>query len=128
MNVCILAFGKINFINSHIAEIIINDGITLGKEEVRYCHRVLRSNLEPPFSVLIHKENAYSYTFEAQLEMGMHSDILLRAIVVYHHNAEMAAKIIMNLNKNKNWNIEIFRERQSALDWLHTHINNRTAV
>lgn len=55
MNVCILAFGKINFINSHIAEIISNDGIMLGKQEVLDCHRVLCSNLEPPFSVLLHK-------------------------------------------------------------------------
>lgn len=59
--------------------------------------------------------------------MGMPSDIVLRAIVVYHHNAEMAATI-MNLNKNKNWNIEIFRERQSALDWSDRLINYRSAV
>lgn len=126
MKLIIRPFGKINVINPHIAEVIINEGITLDKQEVQDYNQVLRSNLEPPFSVLINKENAYSYTFEAQLEMGRFNDIVYRAVVAYNHNAEMATQIIMDLNKNSNWNIKIFRERQTALNWLYTHINNRS--
>ncbi|MFT4612221.1 MAG: hypothetical protein ACJA1H_000830 [Glaciecola sp.] len=128
MKVCILPFGKINLITPQIAEIIINEGITLDKQQVQDYHHVLRSRLEAPFSILINKENTYSYTFEAQLELGNINDIAYRAVVAYNHNAEMATQIIMDLNKKNNWNIEIFRERLAALNWLNTHINNRNAV
>ncbi|TXE16167.1 hypothetical protein ES692_13625 [Psychroserpens burtonensis] len=128
MKVFILPFGKINLINPHIAEVIINEGTILDKPEVEAYQNLLRSQLKPPFSVLINMENAYSYTFEAQLAMGDLKDIVYRAVVVYNHNAEMATKIIMNLNKNNNWNIRLFRERQEALDWLHINVNNRSAV
>jgi len=125
MKVFILPFGKINVINPQIAEIIINEGTILDKQEVQDYNDVLRSNLKSPFSILINKENAYSYTFEAQLEMGKLNDIAYRAVVAYNHNAEMATQIIINLNKKNNWIIEVFRERQAALNWLYTHINNR---
>ena len=128
MKVFILPFGKINLINSHIAELIVNDGVTMGLSEVQAYQNLLRSHLQPPFSVLINKENAYSYTFEAQLEMGKLKDIVCRAVVVYNQNAEMATEIIIDLNKDKNWNIRLFRDRQSALDWLHIDVNNRDAI
>jgi len=127
MKLITLPFGKINILNPHIAEVIINEGITLDKQEVQDYNQVLRSNLEPPFSVLINRENAYTYTFEAQLELGRFNDIVYRAVVAYNRNAEMATQIIMDLNKNSNWNIKIFRERQTALNWLYTQINNRNA-
>ena len=127
MKVFILPFGKINLINPRIAEIIINEGVVLDKSEVQAYHNLLRSHLQSPFSVLINKEHGYSYTFEAQLEMGKLKDIVCRAVVVYNQSAEMATQIIMNLNKDKNWNIRLFRDRQAALDWLHLDINNRNA-
>ncbi|MFT4806143.1 MAG: hypothetical protein ACJAZK_001807 [Psychroserpens sp.] len=100
MKVFILPFGKINLINPHIAEVIFNEGTILDKPEVEAYQNLLRSQLKPPFSILINMENAYSHTFEAQLAMGDLKDIVYRAVVVvYNYNAEMATKIIMNLNK-----------------------------
>ena len=128
MKVFILPFGKINLINPRIAEVIIDEGIILDKSEVQAYHNLLRSHLQAPFSVLINKEYAYSYTFEAQLEMGKLEDIVCRAVVVYNQSAEMATQIIMDLNKNNNWNIRLFRDRQPALDWLYLDVNNRNAV
>nr|WP_321225098.1 hypothetical protein [uncultured Psychroserpens sp.] len=128
MKVFILPFGKINLINSRIAEVIINDGITLDKLEVQTYHKILKSHLDAPFSVLINKENGYSYTFDAQLEMGKLKEIVSRAVVVYNQSAEMATKIIMNLNEDNKWNIKLFKERQAALDWLLVEANNRKAM
>jgi hypothetical protein len=128
MKVFILPFGKINLISPNIAEVIINEGTILDKKEVQDYHNLLRSQLEHPFSVLINKENAYSYTFEAQLEIGNLKEMSHRAIVAYNHNAEMATQIIMDLNKKYNWNIKLFRERQVALDWLYLQLNKRNAV
>ncbi|WP_052184115.1 hypothetical protein [Psychroserpens sp. Hel_I_66] len=128
MNVFILPFGKINLINSSIAEVIINDGVILDKSMVETYQNLFRTNLEPPFLLLVNNEHAYSYTFEAQLEMGKLKEIAFRAFVVYSQSAEMATQIIMDLNKNNNSNIRLFKERQSALDWLLHEFNNKSLV
>lgn len=128
MKVFILPFGKINLISPRIVEIIINDDVILGVTEVQTYHNLLRSHLQAPFSILVNKENAYSYTFEAQLEMGKLQDIVCRAVVNYNQSAEMATKIIMNLNMSRNWNIKLFKERQAALDWLQLDVNKRNVV
>ena len=131
MKVFILPFGKISILESHIAEVIINEGVLIDANMVAVYRKLLESHLgkDKPISLLINKENAYSYTFDAQVAMGEFSDfIAFRAVVVYSQSAEMATQIVMDVNKHNNWKIKIFRERQDALDWLLMNQNNKSAM
>ena len=76
MKVFLLPFGKINLLESNIAEIIINDGVVLDETMIIKYRKLLQSHLETPFSLLINKEHGYSYTFGAQLAMGKLDDVI----------------------------------------------------
>lgn len=129
MKTFLLPFGKIILLESNIAEIIINDGVVLDESMVIKYRNIMQAQLKTPFSILINKENGYSYTFDAQLIMGqLNDDVAFRAVVVYSQSAEMATQIIMNINKNNNWKIKIFRERKLAIDWLLQNQNNKSAM
>ncbi|WP_298760159.1 hypothetical protein [uncultured Psychroserpens sp.] len=129
MKVFILPFGKISVIEPNIAEVIINEGVLIDESIVNIYRKVLQSHFEKPISLLINKENAYSYTFDAQVAMGELSDVIaFRAVVVYSLSAEMATQIVMDINKHNNWKIKIFRERQAAIDWLKINQNNKSAM
>jgi len=129
MKTFLLPFGKINLLESNIAEIIINNAVVLDESMVIIYRNIIQSHLEKPFSLLINKEHGYSYTFDAQLSMGeSNGDIAFRAVVVYSQSAEMATQIVMNVNKHNNWKIKIFRERQLAIDWLLQNQNNKSAM
>jgi len=129
MKVFILPFGKIKILESNIAELIMNDGVLIDESKVNIYRNLLQAHLDTPFSILINKEHGYSYTFEAQVAMGELSDIIsFRAVVVYNQSAEMATQIVMDINKENNWKIKIFRERQKALDWLLINQNNKSAM
>lgn len=129
MKVFILPFGKIKILGSNIAEVVINEAVVIDSEMVNAYRNLLQSQLEEPFSLLINKENGYSYSYDAQVAMGEMSDIIaFRAVVVYSQSAEMATQIVMNINKHNNWNIKIFKERQEALDWLLLNQNNKSAM
>ena len=129
MKVFLLPFGKINILESNIAEIIIDDGVVLDETMVIKYRNILQSHLEKPFSLLINKEHGYSYTFDAQVSMGELNDgIAFRAVVVYSQSAEMATQIVMNVNKHNNWQMKIFRERQLAIDWLLENKNKKSAM
>lgn len=129
MKVFLLPFGKINLLESNIAEIIINDGVVLDETMIIKYRKLLQSHLETPFSLLINKEHGYSYTFGAQLAMGKLDDVIaFRAVVVYSNSAKMATQIVMDVNKNNNWQMKIFRERHLAIDWLLLNQNNKSAM
>lgn len=128
MKVYILPFGKINIIHNSIAEVIINEGVVMDIDMVTHYHDFLIENLESPFSLLINKENSYSYKFDAQLKIANLSEVQSMAVVIYNLSAEMATQILINLNKGNDWDIKLFKDRQVALDWLHHCVNNRNAL
>lgn len=118
MHTYTLPFGDITILQEHLAEVVIFEGIIMDEDIVDDYHNFLLSNLKPPFSLLINKKFAYSYTFGAQLKIGDLTQIDKMAVVAYSNLTEMATKSLMHLNVNKNWNIQIFQERDSALNWL----------
>lgn len=129
MKVFILPFGEIRILDSNIAELIINEGVLIDDIMIDTYRTLLQSHLSIPFSLLINKKNAYSYTFAAQMAMGNSNHIVdLRAVVVYSQSAEMATNIVMNINQDNNCNIKIFREREAAVDWLLKTQNNKSRV
>ena len=129
MKVFLLPFGKINIIDSNIAEIIINEGVLIDTEMVKSYRALIRSHLKVPYSLLINKEHGYSYTFEAQVIIGdLDDDIDYRAVVVNSQSGEMATEILMNVNKRNNWNLQMFRDREEAIIWLKSKKNKKTAI
>lgn len=129
MKVFLLPFGKVNILESNIAEIIINEGVLIDRDMVESYRTLIRSHLNVPYSLLINKEHGYSYTFEAQVTMGeIDNDVDHRAVVVNSQSGEMATEIVMNINKKNNWNLEMFRDREEAVEWLINQQNNKTAI
>jgi hypothetical protein len=113
-----LPFGDITILQENLAEVVIFEGIIMDEDIVDDYHNFLLLNLKSPFSLLINKKFAYSYTFGAQLKIGDLTQIDKMAVVAYSNLTEMATKSLMHLNLEKNWNIKIFQDRDSALNWL----------
>ena len=128
MNTYRLTFGDITILQENLAEVVISDGIIMDEDMVDEYHNFLNSNLKSPFSLLINKKFAYSYTFGAQLKIGDLNNLIKVAVIVYTSLTEMATKSLINLNIKKNWNIKIFQERDLALNWLHSTEIKKEAI
>ncbi len=118
MKVFKLSFATINIIHDCLAEVIINDGVEMNVAMVEAYHNFLLDHLTPPFSLLVNKINPYSYTFEAQVEIASLKEIDHMAVVIYNSSSKMATNILIQLNKTHDWNIELFNNREEAMDWL----------
>jgi hypothetical protein len=128
MHTYTLPFGDITILQENLAEVVIYDGIIMDEGIVDDYHNFLLLKLKSPFSLLINKKFAYSYTFDAQLKIGSLSQIDKMAVIVYSNFTEMATKSLISLNVNKNWNIKIFQDRDLALTWLLTTEIKKEAI
>ena len=114
-----LSFANINILRPDIAEVIVNEDIEMDLTMVAEYHQFLQTHLTSPFSLLINKINAYSYTFEAQTQLATISEINAMAVVIYSKSAALATTYLNNNSlRNHPWNLEIFTDRKSALLWL----------
>ncbi len=113
-----LPFGNITILQENLAEVVIFEGIIIDEGLVDDYHNFLLLYLKSPFSLLINKKFAYSYTFGAQLKIYDLVQIDKIAVVAYSNFTEMATKFLINLNLKRNWNLKIFQDRDLALSWL----------
>lgn len=113
-----LRFGEIIILKPHLAEVIITEGIEMDEKMVDEYHEFLLLMLSSPFSLLINKKNSYSYTFEAQRLIANLKEIKSMAVVIHSKVTEMATKILIDINKDNDWNIKLFETREKALFWL----------
>ena len=113
-----LPFCDITILHEHLAEVVTFDGIDMDEDMVDAYHSFLLLYLKSPFSLLINKKFAYSYTFEAQIKIYDLDQIDKMAVVAYSNISEMATKSLIGLNIKKNWKVQIFKNRDSALNWL----------
>jgi len=113
-----LSFGKINILKPNLAEVIIGSYVDMDLERVNELHEFLLTHLEYPFNLLINKVHQYSYTFEAQQRAYSLSEINSIAVVAYNSIAENSSNSLISIPRAMPWNIEIFKERKTALDWL----------
>ena len=120
MKVYKLSFGQINIIEPDIAEVIIDNEIIMNETMVEEYHEFLLSYLKSPFSLLVNKKHSYTYTFEAQRLIGTLTEIKAMAVVTHTIISEMTTETLIIMNKEKNWNIKLFKKREEALDWLKT--------
>ncbi|HEY9051733.1 MAG TPA: hypothetical protein VIQ03_09330 [Gammaproteobacteria bacterium] len=113
-----LGFGQIIILQPDIAEVIINDGIEMDESMVDDYHHFLIEHLVAPFSILVNKIHAYTYTFEAQLKLCTIPQIHSMAVVTYSHISEVATDSLNSIPRTTPWNLRKFPQREQALGWL----------
>lgn len=113
-----LTFGSITLLENNLAEVIVNEGVEMNEHSVQEFHDFLLENLAAPFSLLINRKHSYSYTFNAQRIIGRLEEIKAVAVVIASSGALMSTETLINLNKDRDWNIYIFQKREKALEWL----------
>ena len=118
MTIHTLSFGQITILNPNLAEVIIDNYVEMDLAMVDEYHEFLLTHLEHPFNLLINKIHQYTYTFEAQLNLGTLPEINLMAVVAYNSVTENSTHSLISIPRAMPWNIQIFKERKTALDWL----------
>ena len=113
-----LDFCSIRLLDPHMAEIIINEGVEMDLPMVDTYHAFLRAHLQPPFSLLINKVNAYTYRFEAQQKLATIPEIHAMAVVAYNRVSSLATASLIHQPRNTQWNIRVFSDYAPALKWL----------
>ncbi|WP_100616185.1 hypothetical protein [Confluentibacter citreus] len=115
-----LSFATILLLEKNLAEVIIDEGTIMDEIMVDEYHDFLLNNLSAPFSLIINKKHCYSYTFEAQKTICNLKEIHLIAVVVTTNGALMSTQTLIKINEKNNWNIELFQERDLALEWIYS--------
>lgn len=118
MEVFELDFAKIILIREDIAEVIINNGVEMDLAMVNQFHEFLISHLRAPFSLLVNKLNSYAYTFEAQKQLATIPQIRAMAVVAYRQTTILSTQSLAQVPRETPWNLEIFTDRETALQWL----------
>lgn len=113
-----LSFGKIILLSDDLAEVIVDDGISMDTRMVDEYHQFLLEHLKAPFSLLVNKINSYTYDFEAQQKLANLDQINKMAVVSYNRITTAATEYLKELPVHQNWNLEIFTDRDTALAWL----------
>ena len=114
-----LSFGTIIKLNNNLAEVIVDDGVEMNSSQVKEYHDFLSKNLKTPFYLLVNRIHSYTYTFEAQKLIVSFNKIKKLAVLLGTQGALMSTETLLNLNTNINWEIEWFRTREDALEWLN---------
>ena len=118
MSIHKLSFAEITILKPNLAEVIVDSYVEMDLTMVREYHDFLLTHLEHPFNLLINKIHPYSYTFEAQQHLATLSQINSMAVVAYNSFTEMSTNSLISIPKAIPWNIRLFKERKTALDWL----------
>tara|TARA_B100000745_G_C20153599_1_gene395381 strand:+ start:3863 stop:4297 length:435 start_codon:yes stop_codon:yes gene_type:complete len=113
-----LSFAKVHILRDDIAEVIVNEGVEINKEQVTEYHQALRTNLRSPFSLLINKKFSYTYDFYAQRSIADLQEINAIAVVAYNQLSRMSTESLALIPRRVEWNMTIFASREDALDWL----------
>lgn len=123
-----LYFAKIIILRDDIAEVMINDGISMNAEMVEQYHAFLLAHLQAPFSLLINKVNSYTYDFQAQEKLATLNEINAMAVVAYNRVTEITTQTLASYPRDVEWNLSIFSNRDEALAWLVSEQEKLTAL
>jgi hypothetical protein len=112
------SFAKICVLRNNLAEITVDSGADITLEMVSEIHQYLLSLFSHSFSLLINKTNAYSTQLDALIQFGTLAEIDKIAIFAPNKLAKMSADFSATIPTSTVLNIEVFTEREDALDWL----------
>lgn len=120
MNFHELSFGNIILLREDIAEVVINHGVVMDMKIIEQYHEFLLSNLKAPFSLLINKLNAYTYSPDAQEKLATLKEINVMAVVSYNQITQTTTEMLVSVPRQEDWNLKIFHNRSSALSWIES--------
>ncbi|PKG80749.1 STAS/SEC14 domain-containing protein [Colwellia sp. 75C3] len=118
MDVHQISFAKVCVLRSGLAEITVDSGADINLEMVDEIHQFLLSLFSHSFSLLINKSNSYSTQLDALIQFGTLAAIDKIAIFAPNKLAKMSAEFSATIPSSTALNIEVFTERDDALDWL----------
>jgi len=120
-----LPFAKIIILSDSIAEVIINENVEMTLAMVEQYHEFLLSHLVSPFSLLINKINAYTYDFDAQVNLATLKEINAMAVVAYTRSTKLSTQYLnSSVPRKRDWNLNICSNRDEALNWLRLEQEN----
>lgn len=113
-----LEFAQFTKLADDLAEVVVAEGVEMDLAMVAQYHDWLRTHLASPCLVLINKINRYSYTFEAQQQIGTIPEIKAIAFLTYSAVSDLTTEALAELPRSRRWNARIFHDRDDALRWL----------
>lgn len=116
-----LSFGQIIRIKANLAEVIVAEGVEMDMTMINEYHNWINQHLTSPCFLLINKVHRYTYTFEAQQQIAGLDKINAIAIISYSKATTVSTRYLDNLPRPRNWQLEIFDNREAALHWLQLH-------
>ena len=117
-----LSFCEVIPVSEEITETIVDENIEVDNKMIEEYHEWLAKHHDGNIGLLINKKNHYSYSFDAQLEIGMIDSIKAIAVIVPDASREIAANSILNMGIRKNISHQVFYNRQKAIHWLEEEL------
>ncbi len=115
-----LSFAKISLIQTDVAEVMVDEGIEVNIEMVDEIHQAFTYIFNTSFSLLINKTNSYSTQLEALTKFGNYPTLNKIAVFAPTRMAQLSADFSANIPSSAKLNIEVFTNRDIALDWLYS--------
>lgn len=88
-----MSFAKIIILNDNVAEVMVNEGVEMDEPMVKQYHDFLRSHLQSPFYLLINKINAYTYNYQAQMNLEAIKEIKAMAVSAYNRVLKLRLRL-----------------------------------
>lgn len=122
-----LSFAKINVLNEHIAEVIVDQDVVISLEMSEEYDRALSEIFSNNFALLVNKINQYDFSFEAKLSVASHENLAAIAVVTYDNESKKSVGEVAAMRQLDGWNLKVFDGLnlgwQEGLDWLHGELN-----
>ncbi|MDP2562669.1 STAS/SEC14 domain-containing protein [Psychrobium sp. 1_MG-2023] len=106
-----------------IGEITVNEGTEIDVAMVEEIHMLMLSVFNDKFSLLINKVNSYSTHFDALSLFGQIDEVNKIAVYAPSKMAKFSADFSAAIPSSSALNIQVFIERDEALDWIKAAIN-----
>jgi len=117
-----LSFCDLITVSDNITEIIVDNRIEVINDMILEFHAWLAKHHDDNFCVLINKKHHYSYSFDAQFEVGVIDKVKAIAVVVPDLKREIAARSTFTMGLRKDISFDIFYRREKAVTWLEEQL------
>lgn len=122
-----LSFGYISILADNIVEITVDEGVEISLEMIEESQRFLDSQLSNSFSMLINQVNDYTYSYEAQLSVASHENLVAVAFVYFSDFSKRVSETLNARRVHDNLNTKMFSGLelgwQEAITWLTDEMN-----
>lgn len=124
-----LTFADINILDANLAEIVVHEGVEMDKSKFDEFIAFLATELQAPYGVLVNKINSYTYTFDLQQQLSAVVGIKATAVVTYSVASKSSTQMLkMMAPEPSKWNMQIFTDRNAALNWLVAELSEASAA